>query len=120
MMTDDEKVKLAVNMCLERAAEADNVSDREAFRLWAKILPVVAQWEHRLKTDTPEMLMDDYITAAVSVCATFMAQCVRNASGDEADVINKIGPLVAANFSMLLHKNCFHGTCAAVLGRGDA
>jgi hypothetical protein len=111
----EAKIAAAVARCREKAAACDSEASRETYLLYAELLPGIVRWEEL--PANKKMDAETYLSAVVGACVTLAAHGLRNATGDDPDLINQNGPLVTAQFSVGLHHEVFHGEIGAILGK---
>lgn len=113
-MTDEEKFELVIKACRDRAAESPS-PQKEIFEFYAEILPAIEKMEKIFRER--ETGNDIYLHAFVGAAASFVAHGLRNACGDDADEINRVGPQVTAMLSERIQIECFNAPVIAVLNR---
>lgn len=116
-MTDDEKIKMAVELCRKNAEDATTPL-KECFELYAEILPVLVKWDYMVSER--QISPDHYMTALSNAAATMLAYGARNLAGDDPGKVDQIGPSISAMFARQFYHACKSGETVAIIMAGGS
>lgn len=114
-MNDETAAKVAREECLKRAASSPS-PEREAFELYAEFLAPLIAWEN--KENVKALSPSDYLNAFAGICATLGAHALRNATGDNKDVISGVAPIFIQNFASCLAHEAMQDEVVAYTNAG--